>query len=76
MQKPDLRFMQGKSDELRRAGSWRPGARVHLPPPPPPPYSHPEEAGQVSKLSSPETDCEALILILLDFSLYLLCNSL
>lgn len=61
MQKPDLSFVLGSRTQLRREKTRRPGRTCpscRLP--------SPEEASQVSELSSRKTDYRTVIFILLD----------
>ena len=71
MQKPDLDFILGNSNELCREKSGGPGRTC-------PGYRLPilEEASKVSELSSRKTDYGTVIFILLDFGFCTLCDSL
>lgn len=71
MQKPDLCFILGTSNELLREKSR--GPAVHLSRLPLPNL---EEASEVSRLSSHKTDYGTVIFILWDFSFCAFCDSL
>lgn len=66
MQKPDLSFVLGNRTELRRPGRTCPSCRL----------PSPEEASQVSELSSRKTDYRTVIFILLDSGFCPRCDSL